>query len=309
MSNKIFGVFVIVGFNRWRWRRKFSDAANYDPARPVARLIAAPLLVQFINIASIFGVALMANILFDTFDNVDDLFGWSNPVPLVTIGLAAFNVDPLQDFIQHISRSTLIFTGFLIILITFFLTPIQAGLGLLVDVTNHFRLGKSPLMRDVKEYGWASGLKRAMLPARTDFFPLRARIVDRIQTVTEDLIVSEQITKLTIVAHSQGSVFALQAIRQNPDLLQGRPVQLVTMGSPYTHLFEHYFPGRYGMENMTKRPPVDRWINIFRTNDFVGTEITGADNYPQNFPVAPRGHTGYWRDAEVLAIIRKEAEL
>ena len=79
----------------------------------------------------------------------------------------------------------------------------------------------------------------------------------------------------------------------------------MTMGSPYTHLYGNYFPSSF--------PPVPKpqggqavlsaWLNIFRIDDFVGTHI-GKGDWPEEFPVAPNGHTNYWIDRSVVAKLR-----
>jgi hypothetical protein len=85
------------------------------------------------------------------------------------------------------------------------------------------------------------------------------------------------------------------------------------MGSPLSHLYQHYFPHYYPplsdpyWENLRQR--VGRWLNIHRIDDFVGTEIVfpTTDDRPTgtNHAVEKRGHNLYWQDREVLAIIRQ----
>jgi hypothetical protein len=94
-----------------------------------------------------------------------------------------------------------------------------------------------------------------------------------------------------------------------------REVRLVTMGSPLTHLYRHYFPHRYqslkdkaGNINpvhwVELRNVVTCWRNLFRIDDFVGTEIEGPKWFPDNRWVYGRGHVGYWTDPEALGVLR-----
>ena len=105
-------------------------------------------------------------------------------------------------------------------------------------------------------------------------------------------------------------------------------------GSPVTHLYQHYFGHFYPRFTDrfwdTLHQNVDRWVNIFRVDDFVGLDIDFG-RLPQsreesdemnrhsisiqsklhfarcsNHPVGARGHTNYWADAEVLEILKKE---
>ena len=80
------------------------------------------------------------------------------------------------------------------------------------------------------------------------------------------------------------------------------------MGSPFDHVYQHYFTHDY--------PPLDdphwkglrdtvgsRWINIFRIDDWVGTDVEPDATWPENLPVNPAGHTGYWNDREVIDLL------
>ncbi len=50
---------------------------------------------------------------------------------------------------------------------------------------------------------------------------------------------------------------------------------------------------------------LNRWINIYREDDFVGTNISGNGKFPENRPVPAGGHTDYWRQTEVLDAMRE----
>jgi len=86
--------------------------------------------------------------------------------------------------------------------------------------------------------------------------------------------------ELIIIAHSQGTQVAIEVLN-DPELawLSNRfhSVKLVTMGSPFSNLYQHYFGHAYPALNSpywaTLRRRVDQWVNIFRIDDPVGTEI------------------------------------
>ena len=96
----------------------------------------------------------------------------------------------------------------------------------------------------------------------------------------------------------------------------GVPLKLVTMGSPYIHLYNSYFPSLFA--DLAKRPQLQptragglltEWVNIFRVDDFVGTHIDSTRNdgkpnagtgWPREVPVPPNGHTNYWADVKVM---------
>jgi hypothetical protein len=103
-------------------------------------------------------------------------------------------------------------------------------------------------------------------------------------------------------------------------------VSLVTMGSPLTNLYQYYFRHLYpplthrSWKELKSR--VDRWINIFRIDDYVGNEIdfpamtetarplafSAAAPPPAftNHAVGLRGHVLYWCDRQVLEILKSE---
>ena len=103
---------------------------------------------------------------------------------------------------------------------------------------------------------------------------------------------------------------------------------LVTMGSPLTYLYQRYFGHLYPSLNEpywdNLRQRIDRWLNLFRIDDFVGQEVDfpvqTITKTPQslmaNFgasmpessahPLGLRGHINYWDDEEALKVLRRE---
>ncbi len=158
---------------------------------------------------------------------------------------------------------------------------------------------------------------------------LRRRIGDRLDVLMQRLIRAERPDAICVISHSQGTVIALDLLAERGAHWRdaaGRPVPLVlvTMGSPYTHLYNTYFPAsfvpahsRRGLLPETQGGNLAAWTNIFRTDDFVGTHIDttrddGMPNagrgWPEERPVPPNGHTGYWLDRKVIPILRKAIE-
>lgn len=156
---------------------------------------------------------------------------------------------------------------------------------------------------------------------------LRRRIQDRLRVLVAGLIVDEQPDEVLIVSHSQGTMIALDVVD-----LEGRQwltlgdeklttVKLVTMGSPYTHVYSHYFPRSFPppatravLGPKTAGGVLERWVNIFRIDDFIGTHIDpdmastqSHSCWPREVAVPRNGHTMYWIDARVARILRKVA--
>lgn len=139
---------------------------------------------------------------------------------------------------------------------------------------------------------------------------LRQRINNRLCTVASNLVEAEDPDEIVIISHSQGTVVAVEVLRDG--LLDAfltmkdmKKLSLVTMGSPVGHIYSHYFPTRFGLIDHMKGK-ISGWTNIYRIDDFVGTEIGDKDgDWPVNRPVEPKGHTGYWADDQVRAILEE----
>jgi hypothetical protein len=124
---------------------------------------------------------------------------------------------------------------------------------------------------------------------------------------------------LTIVSHSQGTMIAIEVLNDEElDWINEkfRHVNMITMGSPFHHIYQKYFAHFYPPLDQPKwallRRRVGRWLNIFRIDDFVGTHIefpkspaTDAFFRCSNHAVERRGHLQYWSDRQVLQVIRE----
>ncbi|MEM7507576.1 MAG: hypothetical protein AAF415_12605 [Pseudomonadota bacterium] len=170
---------------------------------------------------------------------------------------------------------------------------IATGISIASDIINYMRVWK-----------WEKDPKKRV-------YPQRDRIEGRFIVVAETLIRRHQPDEVIIVAHSQGTVIALDALRKSKghfvdEQRAGRRWTLITMGSPYTHLYHNYFPGPY--YDVPDRSDIyaDRWINIFRIDDFIGTHIGHNTDWPVEVPVHCGGHSFYWVDPPVKDVLHRE---
>jgi hypothetical protein len=108
--------------------------------------------------------------------------------------------------------------------------------------------------------------------------------------------------RVTFVTHSLGSMIAIDTLRKTELDAGGAKVSLVTMGSPYKNIFNFYFPHLFPPLTANDFPPGTRWLNIHRSNDYVGGEVS-FENGPAliDCKKSAKGHLGYFTDPEVMS--------
>ena len=200
---------------------------------------------------------------------------------------------------------------------------LRAGLGIAIDVITW-----------LNDHSWNSA-ERNTKSTSTVFertlprlFPTRAgskqqgywrreRIKQRLEVLATQLMRDERPDQLTIVSHSQGTVVALDVLntqgRQWQSMMpKDGKISLATLGSPYTHVHQHYFPQAFSqvsaldpLASVQNGGILTDWINIFRIDDFVGTHLDPTGQWPREHPVPANGHTHYWIDEKVFPILKK----
>lgn len=225
-------------------------------------------------------------------------------------------------------------------LMVFLMPRMRPVFDIVLDVVNHFYF-RSTYLEDALEDEDEFDISETTFEQGTLFFSRRDAIHNRMKRILsfyrEHL---ENRPELIVVSHSQGTMIAVEVLN-DPDMAwlknQFGSVSLVTMGSPLSNLYQHYFRRYYPPLDRpfwsSLRRHVDRWVNVFRIDDPVGTDIhfpTNAfelddrhssenqhPNLPRvstegdrtvasNHPVGCRGHVSYWNDVEVLDVIRSE---
>lgn len=186
------------------------------------------------------------------------------------------------------------------------------ALDLVLDVISHFRTAPGPKTRE--------DFKR---------FTQWHAMVERFRRVVRNTIADPEVTRLVVISHSQGTMIALHGLgllkvgdwQLDPQRKDGLTVDLITMGSPLTWLYRHYLPQRYTLSLNEGSTGVGTWLNIFRIDDFIGTDVAltkaedsiglpvdeGSRNEDSvkktvlsNKNVRLGGHTDYWHDRRVL---------
>ncbi len=97
---------------------------------------------------------------------------------------------------------------------------------------------------------------------------------------------------LVVIAHSQGTVIAADVRRE-----KGEAFPLLTLGSPITSLYARFLGIKY-VPDETDR---GAWINAYAGGDYIAGPISSND--ADDELIGPGGHTGYWEDRRVKALV------
>ncbi len=170
----------------------------------------------------------------------------------------------------------------------------------------------------LKSWGAADALRRigsvwdvlTFWPRRFHPFAVRpytACAVDQLRELLFASVDDEWPDRLTVLAHSQGSVLVAAALA--PQRAPGgttasvsRVAQLTTVGSPLRALYMKAFPG-YVPDNISEKviaalAPCGRWTNIFRFTDHVGRTVFSEEKdwVPTGTPPADELQDRWWLD-------------
>jgi len=181
-----------------------------------------------------------------------------------------------------------------------------------LPVLASFRLGNFVhIARDLIDHQY-SRRRASMLTRRSrdrESWPRRARIQSRLLTLLDEVVRKGQFDQAIFVVHSQGSVIAFDYLKEAaPDNkeLGGLKPDIVTLGSPLAHLYQHYFVDYVGLEaDVTAlRTNIGRWINLYRVDDYIGTSIPlGPEAGIRNEEIGLGGHTDYWKEDRLGRVI------
>ena len=211
------------------------------------------------------------------------------------------------------------------------LKHLRPGFDIILDVVNHFYF-RSTRMEDALEDDDEFDIRETTFESGNLYFSRRDKIHNRMKRILvyyRGRLADRP--ELVIVSHSQGTMVAIEVLN-DPEMAwlssTFSRTSLLTMGSPFTYLYQNYFGHFYPSLNSPAwdnlRSRVDRWANLFRVDDFVGQEIEfpvhGLSTMSSSLlvssgdggeactdhPLGCRGHTNYWEDAEAIAVIKKE---
>ena len=193
------------------------------------------------------------------------------------------------------------------------LVALLAYLRILGSVRDASR-GVLHIARDLVDHHYAatSMISRSLAgSARTEpeTYPRRERIQNRMRELMASIANTEHFDRVIFVSHSQGTVILhdyLSGAQAAEDLAYAHRIDVITLASPLTHLYKHYFPAYDGVPGPTERllGKLASWTNMWRIDDPIGNRIdmTKSD-LVTNRTLPAGGHVDYWREKAVCDAI------
>jgi len=174
---------------------------------------------------------------------------------------------------------------------------LTSGFKVAIDIVNYFR-GELFHRAPSPFQALSSVIKLRADAAGTTRYELRQRLARLSVDFTDNW---GPFRRMDLVAHSLGTMIAIDLLRSAPLQFGSSEVHIVTMGSPYSLIFNYYFPHMFPELRSQDFPAVSGIVNIYRTNDFVGTNLTLSAGFIRDCPKLPRGHADYFSDPDVAA--------
>lgn len=290
---------VLAWADRKRWTMRVRPEDHKD--NPIRRLIVHPMILLALTLAIVF-IVIGAVQTVTIQVSLATAEPFSGPVAQGSKSLAYSAAERTFNVSEKFSTYFTLFAGFLVFSYTYFRSYLAMGIGIAKDIVVYFVRRPAPRVTDLR------GL---------NVHPLRNRIQDRLVDTLILLIRSEHPDEVVIVSHSQGTVMSVEALRggrlrarMQAEGVSPCDINLVTMGSPTSHLYGFYFTKDFDLKSTDPSKDVKdgiaSWVNIYRVDDFVGTEVEGpTPDFPVNEWVPAKGHTGYWTDDSVLRDLKR----
>ena len=137
-----------------------------------------------------------------------------------------------------------------------------------------------------------------------------------LQNHFDQIVLSRSDDNITILAHSLGTVIAVDSLVNSRVWNKQCSVTLITAGSPLRRFFFQFFPGllfptssRLVAQEITKRVAHFRWLNVYRPLDQVGTSLRltaariGMDVRVPQWGKVLTAHINYFSDLTVRSAI------
>lgn len=155
----------------------------------------------------------------------------------------------------------------------------------------------------------ASMLTQVRRSRDPELWPRRARIQARLEALLTEMLREHTYDHFIFAVHSQGSVITFDFLRDTGSAigqLGNTKPDIVTFGSPLAHLYQHYFAEYRDLERdvMSLQSGIGRWINVYRIDDYIGTDIDREDKtFIDNRQIGCGGHIDYWKEESLAKIV------
>ena len=269
-------VYVIASYARWRTR---DPEGSFAAGRAAPRLIVHGSLQSMLGVCTVMGVALVSSLWLLNMTQRYETYVES------TLGRAMEQANGYAiTFLVPIGG-----------LLFFVLPKLRPGFDMILDVVNHFYF-RPTNVDDVLDDDDQFDMSETTFANGTLFFSRRDQLHGRMKRILAHYRDRySHHPELVVASHSQGTMVAIETLN-DPDMgwlnNSFRRITLATMGSPFNHMYQHYFRLCYPMLDQpfwsAIRRRVDCWVNIFRVDDYVGTQIEFPDSLLSNsdFPSA-----------------------
>lgn len=144
----------------------------------------------------------------------------------------------------------------------------------------------------------------------------RRRIQDLAVKRVKEARIGNAAGEVYIVAHSLGTVVAVDALLNSKSFAPSDRITLITMGSPLRRFFFRFFPDLFFPAKasncanaLISRYAGFRWINCYRPWDQIGTRLSLPEHpwisevCTQQWRKIISAHPGYWMDSRVRDIV------
>ena len=173
----------------------------------------------------------------------------------------------------------------------------HSGFEVAIDIVNYFKSERGH--RSVNPFG---AIVSAFRYVPDDVLEFRSRLRNRLRGLMRDLNEAfGPFERTVMIGHSLGTMIAIDVLSDTrEDSKPAGKIELVTLGSPYTAVFGYYFPHMFAPAGAGLLASVGRWTNIYRENDYVGTNLTNGDSGVIEIAQPPFGHLEYFADDGVM---------
>ena len=308
-------------------RRSQARTDKGENARPVRRLVVNQYIGVCLIILTLFGIIYFLVISIERASGFNALYAASNLCPednidacIRLLGWIHQSIESMSEFTNKINERL---ARILLFLVPLLLSSFRVVLDLVNDVILYvyqvLTNGQSQpevLVSDPQDIDEDENNLDSFLAVELSQGQAMGYIQRRCFDVIQYVLKHRPVNQLVLVSHSQGTVIAadvlnkISLIRKIHDggNVDDAKVILVTMGSPLQHLYQHYFPGYYPQWDHPYwnrlNHIVKRWINIYRIDDYVGTQVHRHQNCDE-YGVGTGGHLGYWSDANVMEQLKQ----